>query len=78
LKNKGKPKNKLIFTFYGKLSITSFNQEKNIRASMSHSSTAECNLRNNEKGIYVKESEEKIEKKAVNQVNRGREIEKIV
>jgi hypothetical protein len=45
---------------------------------MSHSSTAECNLRNNEKEIYVKESEEKIEKKAVNQVNRGREIEKIV
>jgi len=43
---------------------------------MSHSSTPECNLRNNEKERYVKESDEKIEKKAVYQMNRGREIEK--
>jgi hypothetical protein len=63
LKKKGNPKNKLIFTFYGKLSITSFDQECKIRPYMSHSSTPECNLRNNERERYVKESEEKIEKK---------------
>jgi len=78
LNKKGNPKNKLIFTFYGKLSITSFDQEYKIRPSMSHSFTPECNLRNNERERYVKESEEKIEKNAVDQVNRGREIEKIV